>query len=99
MLNRSRRPAERSRAWMRASSASTGAQGGHRRRMSDAVGVRGRVGVAEPEDGDRRIDALQPGAEQRVDGVAVAGRGWAWPPAAADPSCSRTAAPSSGGSA
>ena len=41
--------------------------------MPDAVGVRGRVGIAEPEDGDCRVDALESDFEERVDDVAVAG--------------------------
>ena len=49
-----------------------GAQGGDRRGMSDAVCVRGGVGVAEPQDGHRRIDPFQSHVEQGVDDVAVA---------------------------
>ena len=85
MLNRSRRPAERSRAWMRSSSASTA-----RRAATDAGcpmpwACAVVSGVAEPEDGhrlDRRAPApRRRAARRRRSGC---GRGWARRPAAAD---------------
>ena len=49
-----------------------GAERGHRGRVADAVGVRRRVGIAQPEDGHRRIDLFAADLKERVDGVPVA---------------------------